>query len=48
MQKHSILDVWKGSECASAEKQDRCAKRTPNAATWNVNLHDMFFKILQW
>ena len=24
MQKHSILDVWRGSEYDSAEKQGRC------------------------
>ena len=24
MQKHSILDVWRGSEYASAEKQGKC------------------------
>ena len=24
MQKYSILDVWRGSEYASADKQDRC------------------------
>ena len=50
MQKHSILDVWSGSEYASAENKAgvRRAKRTLNVATWNLNLRDMCFEIFQW
>ena len=31
MQKHFILDVWRGSEYASAEKQGRCKVRKKNS-----------------
>ena len=50
MQKHSILDVWRDPEYASAEKQGRCkvCKKALKAAAWNANLRDMCFKIFQW
>ena len=31
MQKHSILDVWRGSGCASAEKQGMCKASKNNS-----------------
>ena len=42
--KHSILDVWKGSEYASAEKQGRCTVRKKNSQRRYVKC-DMWYVI---
>ena len=50
MQKNFILDVWRRSEYATAEKQARCkvCKRNSRRATWNVNLYDIWLEMFQW
>ena len=48
-QKKSILDVWRGSEYASAAEHGRCKVcKTLDAAKWNINLRDVCFEIFQW
>ena len=47
MQKHSILDVWRGSEYASAEKQGRCKLFKKNIhCHYVLNLRDMYISMI--
>ena len=51
--RHSILDVWRGAEHTSAEKQGKCKMCKNNSQrryvkSKNVNLRDIYFELFQY
>ena len=51
--RHSILDVWRGAEYTSAEKQGKCKMCKNNSQrryvkSKNVNLRDIYFELFQY
>ena len=47
--KKLLLRRWKGFWiCLFCKTSVRCAKRTLDVATWNINLRDVCFEIFQW